>query len=185
MKQFARWLPRPGLALALWITWLTLNQTLAPAHLLLGAALAIVLARFAPVPASGPASAAPLASTADPADETLVPRAQGLRRLRIALGLIAVVLQDIVVANLQVARLILGPQDRLRPGFVPLALRVRDPQGITLLASIITMTPGTLSAELSDDRRHLLVHVLDLADPIELAAQIRLRYETPLLELLG
>jgi multicomponent K+:H+ antiporter subunit E len=183
MKRFSRWLPRPGLALALWITWLTLNQTLAPAHLLLGAVLAIVLARFVPVPA--PAPAEPLASTTDPADDTLVPRAQGLRRLRIALGLIAVVLQDIVVANLQVARLILGPQDRLRPGFVPLALRVRDPQSITLLASIITMTPGTLSAELSDDRRHLLVHTLDLADPAELAAEIRTRYETPLLELLG
>jgi multicomponent K+:H+ antiporter subunit E len=49
------------------------------------------------------------------------------------------------------------------------------------LASIITMTPGTLSVDLSPDRRHLLVHALHLDDPAALIASVKTRYEQPLI----
>jgi len=62
-------------------------------------------------------------------------------------------------------------------------LDVRRPRSISLLAGIVTMTPGTLSAELSDDHRHLLVHGLDVDDPQALVAQIKTRYEAPIREL--
>lgn len=93
-------------------------------------------------------------------------------------------LQDIVLANLQVARLILGRQDRLSPGFVSVPLTVRDPRAVSLLAAIVTMTPGTVSAELSDDRTTLQVHALDLREPQALLELIRERYERPILELM-
>lgn len=107
-----------------------------------------------------------------------------LSRLLITLRLIAVVLKDIVVANLQVARLILGRQEHLSPGFVTVPLRVRDPRAVSCLAAIVTMTPGTVSAELSDDRTRLCVHALDLRDADALVTLIRERYEQPLLELM-
>jgi multicomponent K+:H+ antiporter subunit E len=107
-----------------------------------------------------------------------------LVRLLITLRLIAVVLKDIVVANLQVARLILGRQENLSPGFVTVPLRVRDPRAVSCLAAIVTMTPGTVSAELSDDRTWLYVHALDLRDAEALVTLIRERYEQPLLELM-
>jgi multicomponent K+:H+ antiporter subunit E len=74
---------------------------------------------------------------------------------------------------------------RLRPGFARVPLTVRSDVGITALASTISLTPGTLSVELSDDRGELLVHYLDEADPEGLVATIKSRYERPLLEIFG
>lgn len=162
MRQRLRLTPRPFMTLALMLSWLALNQTLALGHVLLGAVLGFVIAHFA--------------SPAFPG---------GTRpRVRVAIRLTGVVLLDIVVANLQVAVRILGPQDRLKPAFVWVPLDVHRPESITLLASIITLTPGTLSAELSNDRCHLLVHGLDVPDADELVATIKQRYERPIQELL-
>jgi multicomponent K+:H+ antiporter subunit E len=80
---------------------------------------------------------------------------------------------------------VLGPMPRLRPVFVTVPLALTHPQSIALLASIITMTPGTVSAVLSADRRSLLVHALDSGDPDALVAQIKQRYERPLQEIFG
>ena len=75
---------------------------------------------------------------------------------------------------------------RIQPRFVWYPLAIRDPHGIVALAGIITMTPGTLSADLSDDRRHLLIHAFDVDDDAAeaaLVADIRARYEAPLIEI--
>lgn len=161
-----RLVPRPWMTLWLWLAWLLLNQTLAPAHLLLGAVLALGLSRLgqAPQPARTAAGSA-------------------LRRPGVAVRLALRVLRDIVVANLQVAARILGPGDALAPRFVWVPLDVKRPRAIGLLAGIVTMTPGTVSADLSDDHAWLLVHGLDVTDPDALVAEIKERYETPIREL--
>lgn len=157
-----RLLPQPLLSAGLLATWLLLNNTLAPAQLLLGAALAIALPLlFAP----------------------LRPAPVRLRRPWVALRLLARVLADIVLANVEVARRILGPEDALTPHFVWVPLDIRQPWGIATLAGIITLTPGTVSSELSADRRYLLVHALNEADPAALVAAIKTRYERPLMEI--
>ncbi len=97
--------------------------------------------------------------------------------------LVLVVLYDIVRANLHVARLVLGPQVKLRPGWVWIPLELTNIHGISALAGLITVTPGTVSAELSEDRRHILIHVLDLADPQAVIDEIKTRYEKPLREI--
>lgn len=164
-----RLLPRPWTALWLWLSWLLLNQTVEPGHLLLGAVLALVLSRL-------PAGAAPAADGSGG-------HRGSLHRPVLAARLAGTVLHDIVVANVQVARRILGPADALKPRFVWVPLDVHRPRSIALLASIITMTPGTLSAELSDDHTHLLIHGLDIDDPDALVAEIKARYEAPIREL--
>ena len=96
------------------------------------------------------------------------------------------VLVDIVKSNLTVARLILGNERNITPRFVWVPLAIRDPHGIVALAGIVTMTPGTLSADLSDDRRHLLVHAFDVDDEAAqaaLIADIQARYEAPLIRI--
>jgi multicomponent K+:H+ antiporter subunit E len=157
-----RLLPTPLLSLAVFVSWLLLNQSLSSGHLLIAAALAVATPRafaaFAPEP---------------------VRIGRWLVVARLALH----VLFDIVTSNIDVARRILGPEARIRPGFVWLPLDIRDPHGIVTLAGIITMTPGTLSAALSDDRRALLVHALHLGDEAELIATIKQRYEAPLMEI--
>jgi len=105
-----------------------------------------------------------------------------MKRPAVALRLAATVLWDIVLSNINVAKLILGPESRLRPAYVWIPLDLTNVYGISALAGIITMTPGTVSVDLATDRRHLLVHFLDVDDPAEAVAQIKQRYERPLLE---
>lgn len=157
-----KWLPHPLASAALLIVWLILNSTVAFGHVLLGALLGWGV---------------PLITN------RLWARQLSMRRPMVALRLLATVLVDIVVANLIVARLIFGPVSALRPAFVSIPLRVQEPYAIWTLASIITLTPGTVSSVLSEDRRSLLVHVLDLEDETALIAEIKERYEAPLKEI--
>lgn len=92
------------------------------------------------------------------------------------------VLYDIVVASFQVAKLILSPR-KPRPMFVSYPLELEQPLAITILASTISLTPGTVSVDVSDDNKILLVHALDADNCDEVIDTIRTRYEKPLLEM--
>ena len=87
---------------------------------------------------------------------------------------------DILVANITVARQVLGPEAKLRPGFIWVPLDLTNIHGISALTSVITLTPGTVTAELSKDRKYLLVHCLDIDDPQHMVDDIKQRYEAPL-----
>ena len=93
------------------------------------------------------------------------------------------VLYEILVANAVVAKLILGPQKRLNPGFLHYELQLTSPVGISLLANTISLTPGTVSCDLSKDRRYLLIHALHIDDVAEIKAEIHRKFEKPLLEI--
>ncbi|WP_444437961.1 Na+/H+ antiporter subunit E [Pseudomonas sp. A6] len=156
-----RLLPHPLLSLCLLLGWVLLVDDFSFGHWLLGAGLGLAL---------------PLLCR----DMLLAPLR--IRRPGPLLRFIGLVLYDIVMANLQVARLVLGPTSKLQPGFVEVPLELREDLPIAILASVITLTPGTVSADLSADRRSLLVHGLDVPDPQALVADIKARYEAPLKE---
>jgi multicomponent K+:H+ antiporter subunit E len=157
-----RLLPAPLLSAVLFAVWLLLNQSLSLGQLALGALLAIAIPWFT---------------------EPLRSERPRLKRAGTALRLALTVARDIVASNIEVARRILGPESAIRPRFVWVPLAIRDPHGIVTLAGIITMTPGTLSAELTADRRHLLVHAFNVEDEAALVADIKARYEAPLREI--
>lgn len=154
-----RLLPHPRLSAVLGLTWLALNNTLDPAHVLLAAAIGLLMplliARFLPD----------------------LPR---LRAPGTLVRLFLVVLGDILVANIEVARRILGRESALRPAFVHVPLDLQDPLGVAALAAIVTLTPGTVSADLSDAGDSLVVHALHVDDETRLVATIKQRYEAPL-----
>ncbi|MEE7547192.1 Na+/H+ antiporter subunit E, partial [Xanthomonas sp. Kuri4-1] len=97
--------------------------------------------------------------------------------------MLCIALWDIVRSNIKVATQVLGPESRIHPGFIWVPLDIANIHGIAALTSMITLTPGTVSAALSDDRRYLLVHVLHLDDPDTLIREIKTRYEAPLMEI--
>ena len=113
----------------------------------------------------------------------LQPERARFGRTRTILVLSRRVLWDMLLSNIEVARRILGPERALTPGFIWVPLDLQNIHGITALASIITLTPGTLSAELTEDRRHLLVHAFNLKDADATVAEIKARYEAPLKEI--
>lgn len=157
-----RLLPAPILSALLFAVWLLLVNTLDPAHLVLAALLAIVVPWFT---------------------EKLRPERPRIRKPLVIVKLGLTVLRDIVLSNIEVARRILGPESAIKPSFVWVPLALTDPHAILSLAGIITMTPGTLSAELSPDRLFLLVHAFNVDDEAALIAQIKARYEAPLKEI--
>lgn len=157
-----RLLPHPVFSLALWLFWLLISNSVAPGALLLGAALAIAL---------------PLYS------HNFWPYRSRVHRPARLAALFGRVVLDIVIANFHAAKLILGPRASLRPGFITVPLELTDPVAITMLTSFISLTPGTVSAELSTDQRQLSVHSLDIDDAEALVRHIKQRYETPLLEI--
>jgi multicomponent K+:H+ antiporter subunit E len=162
----SRLFPAPLASSLVFAVWLLLNNTIDPAHLVLAAVLAVALPH---------------------ATARLVPDRPKVLDWGAALRLAAVVLYDIVVANIEVARRILGPERAIRPRFVWVPLDLTNPHGILALAGMITMTPGTISSELSPDRRHLLVHALHVDGGEDGAAQlvagIKQRYEAPLIRI--
>ena len=89
----------------------------------------------------------------------------GRRSLAVG-GLLLVFGRELLLGALRVAMLTMlpGVRDRLRPRFVALPLRVQGDFPITLLANLITLTPGTLSVDVTPDRRALLVHLLHAPD---------------------
>ena len=94
------------------------------------------------------------------------------------------VIWDIMVANVQVAMIVLFKRnDDMAPNWVLIPLDLRSPEAITLLAGTITLTPGTVSTDLSADGRALLVHALDAADPEAVRDDIKTRYERRLKEI--
>lgn len=92
-------------------------------------------------------------------------------------------LADILRSNLLVAWQILHPVKHLQPGFVAYPLAIKDDFAITILACTITLTPGTVSAHISRDKKTLLLHVLHLVDEQALIQGIAERYEKPLKEI--
>ncbi|HEX6307643.1 MAG TPA: Na+/H+ antiporter subunit E [Longimicrobiales bacterium] len=157
----SRLLPQPAISAALLGTWLLLNNELSALLLISGIVLATAL---------------PLLT------HRFWPEYPRTVRLLPLLRLAGIVLLDIVIANLRMVVLILGPASRLRPQFIVVPVRLREPFAITLLASIISLTPGTVSANLSGDRRSLLVHDLDVEDADAAVRRIRERYEKALME---
>lgn len=157
-----RWLPQPLYSLCLWLVWLLLANSAAPGHLILGGLLAIGLPLFT---------------------VRFWPDRPRIHRPFKLLWYLAVLLYDIIVANLVVARLILGPVRRLRPAFIRLPLDLNNEFAIVLFTHSLSLTPGTVSADLSADRRFLLIHALDVDDEARLVARIKQRYEAPLKEI--
>ena len=154
----------PVLVFSLIGLWLLLNQSFAPAHIILGVVLAVALAW---------------------STSSLRPLKARLRRLDAAALLILVVLKDIVHNNLSVARIVLGlrPVRDIRSGFLRIPLDLRDPHGLAALAAIVTATPGTIWAGLSTEGDALTLHVLDLVDEAGLTRLIKHRYEQPLMRI--
>ena len=158
-----RWIPHPLLALGLTLMWLLLNQSVSPGHILLGAALAVVathgLAALRPEPVQ-------------------------IVSLRPVPRLLFTVAADIVRSNIAVARIILFGKRGVSE-FVRLPLELGNIHALTVLALIITATPGTMWVQFNRASGILLVHVLDLKDEEEWIRLIKDRYERLLLEIFG
>ncbi len=156
-------LPHPWMTLVVTIVWVMLVNVITLNAIVFGLILGIII---------------PIITSA------YWPERPTLRNPMMIIEYMLVVLLDIVRANIQVALIILGKRNAdMKPGWVTVPLELRSPEAITVLAGTITMTPGTVSSDLSEDGHSLLVHCLDTDDPDAVVAQIKDRYERRLKEI--
>ncbi|MDZ7710384.1 MAG: Na+/H+ antiporter subunit E [Roseovarius sp.] len=156
-------LPHPLLTLLLIVVWQMLVNKVTVGNLVLGAILGVII----------PLVTAPY-----------WPNRPKLRSLPRIVEYVLVVLWDICVANVQVAYVILFKSNaNTHPAWISIPLDLRTPEAITVLAGTITMTPGTVSSDVSADGRSLLVHCLDAPDPDGVRDGIKARYEARLKEI--
>lgn len=144
--------------------WLILNESLAPGHLLLGAAIAL----------GGVA-----------VYHRLQPAANRIRnRPGATLSLLGLVFADIVRSNLAVARIVLGlSAARRTASFLELPLELRHPAGLAVVACIVTATPGTCWVRYDSESNVVTIHVLDLVDADDWVRLFKQRYERLLMEI--
>ena len=161
--MIARLLPHPLLTLLLVAVWQMLVNYVSLGTLVFGLILGILI----------PLLTAPY-----------WPDRPRLKNPAMIVEFILIVLWDIVVANVSVAKIILFKRNEdMRQTWVTVPLDLRSPEAITVLAGTITMTPGTVSADVAADGRSLLVHCLDAADPDAVRDDIKQRYERRLREI--
>jgi len=157
-----RWLPSPLMSAFLLMLWLMLNQSIEPAHLLLGALLAIAIPRLV----------APLRPT-----PVRVSRPLTIVRLTVY------ALIEILRSCFNVCTLILFGRGRLNSQFIRIPLDLRDHHGLAVLACIINSTPGTVWVEIIPGSHDLALHVFDLHDADWWVNMIKTRLERPLIDI--
>ena len=163
MTVIKRLLPQPFMSLAILALWLALAPAPSVGAALVGSVLALAIPRVT---------------------LRFWPGHPRLARPGLAVVLALRVSGDILVANWQVARLVLGPVARLTPDFAEIPLDIDEPFAATILASIVSLTPGTVSIDIDREHKLLLLHALDVKDKAALIATIKTRYEAPLKEIL-
>lgn len=160
--MISRLLPHPGLSVLLVTMWMVMVNDLTFGTLFLGLVAGVLVPLFTAPWWPGR------------------PRVRFLPASRYA----ALVLWDILVANFQVAAIILfKPVRDLCPAWLAVPLELSSPEAITVFAGTISLTPGTVSADVSACGRFLLVHALHAPDPAAEVAKVKMRYEARLKEI--
>ncbi len=93
-------------------------------------------------------------------------------------------LRELLVANLKVAFDIITPKDYMEPGIIAVPLDVKSDIEITLFANLVTLTPGTLSLDVSPDRQTLYVHALYVKDADRFRRELKNGLEKRLIEVM-
>lgn len=159
----AGWFAHPVLSVLLGASWLALSHSVELVHLVSALLIGLIVPRL-------------LHPFLAPADRIDWPA---------ALRLSAVVFKDIVLSNITVARLVLGPMSRPQPAWLPVPLATDHPRVNALFATIITTTPGTVSCVVDEQRHEILVHALHCENAQAMVDDMKTRYEAPLMRIFG
>ncbi|MCT7662791.1 Na+/H+ antiporter subunit E [Shinella kummerowiae] len=153
---------RPAVIIAVFtVVWLAVSGSFTIPNLLLGAvagALSLALIRG-----------------------HIQPDGRRIRPLKV-LSLLMLFFKELALSAWKVAMLVASPRMVLRPGIFAFPLTVDRDFEITLLANLITLTPGTLSVDVSEDRKVLYVHAIDCSDPVGARRDIANGFEKKILE---
>lgn len=155
-----RLFPHPLLSFLLFVTWMLLVNQIKLGSMVMALILGIAI----------PLMTAPY-----------WPNRPVVRNIPAFAAYVLLVIWDIILANIQVAKIILFYRnDQIKSAWIPVPIELKTPEAITMLAGTITMTPGTVTADMSSCGKVLLIHSLHAPDPDAIRDEIKQRYETRL-----
>lgn len=102
-----------------------------------------------------------------------------------AVKLLGVFFYEMIKANFQIAFIILSPRLKICPGIIEYPLDLKNEDLIVTLANMISLTPGTLTVDISADRRHIYVHAMVMDTPEKLKMKIKNTFERRLQKMVG
>lgn len=143
--------------------WAALNENFAPTNLGVGLALGFAVLWLA---------------------QPMIGESSYFEKVGQVLAFALFFLKELILANLRMAVNVLTPTARLHPGVVAVPLEAKTDLEITLLANFITLTPGSFSLDVSDDRKVLYVHAMNVDDPVQFRHEIKEGFERRLLGVL-
>lgn len=106
------------------------------------------------------------------------------RKVGQMVGFVVLFFKEVMVSTLRITYDVLTPTNYMKPGVIAVPIDAKTDTEIALLANVITLTPGTLSLDVSDDRKFLYIHAMYIDDPEELRKEIKNGLEKKLLELM-
>lgn len=158
---FARILPHPFVSVLVAMSWLMLNHSAELFDIVVALVLGLIIPKLI---------------------QPFIVNTPNIH-WNISIKLFFVVLWDIIVSNIRVAKQVLGSTKKLEPKWFRVPLETDHEHVNTLLAMIITTTPGTVSAGIDQERGDILVHALSCDDPEAEIKAIKQRYEVPLIKI--
>jgi multicomponent Na+:H+ antiporter subunit E len=164
-----------ALNILLALAWMVLQSSYTPADLFVGLLFGFLVLRVS----WRAISAEPFSLKAYFRFMSKSPVLQTWRWLRfLAFGFV-----EVIKSTLAVTKAVLAPQLKLQPGIVAIPLDLKSDEGITTLANLITLTPGTVSLDVSSDRKILYIHAFDASDPEALVRDTKAIFERRVQEL--
>lgn len=160
--MIARLIPYPALSTALFIVWVMLAQSTSPGQLLLAVIAAVLAGKIM---------------------TSMRWRPTRISSWRTVMKLARLVFIDILRSNLAVASIVVSKRRTRTSSFILIGLEMRNEVGLTLLALIITATPGTAWVQFDRASGSLLIHVFDLVDEEQWVDLLKSRYEALLMEI--
>ncbi|HJP13599.1 MAG TPA: Na+/H+ antiporter subunit E [Nitrospinota bacterium] len=151
-------MPLATLALSISVIWLLLKGDGSPGNFFVGLILAMILIYFL---------------------RRTYHQERSFRRVGDIAHFLINFTRELIVANIQVLKIVLSPRISIRPGIIAFKTECKTPLGITLLANSITLTPGTLSVDISEDQTTIFIHTLDIENPDQVRDGIRRGLEEP------
>ena len=111
-------------------------------------------------------------------------RQKYFREVPLVIEFILFMVWEILISNIRITLTILSPRPKLRPAVVAVPLDLKSEVGIVILANLITLTPGSLSLDISSARQYLYIHVFDLVDREKFIHDIKHNYERRIREII-
>lgn len=111
-----------------------------------------------------------------------IPGSFYMKRVFKIVQLILLFIKELILSNIDIVRHVYKPKQNFEPGIFALPTELKSNWEITLLANLISLTPGTLSIAVSDDNSHIYIHAMDVGDSEEAISSIKNTFEKAIME---